>query len=79
MLTPSFSIGDSNDGLGRMLEVLRFWFTKDLVCLCCSRCLNNTKLTGYVEIRQREAVQAIQFHLRGVLSSMSNPSLLPII
>ena len=25
------SIGDSNDDLGRMLEVLRFWFTKDLV------------------------------------------------
>ncbi|KAL9133190.1 MAG: hypothetical protein Q9175_005631 [Cornicularia normoerica] len=24
------AIGDSNDGLGRMLEVLRFWFTKDL-------------------------------------------------
>ncbi|KAI9834253.1 MAG: hypothetical protein M1819_003091 [Sarea resinae] len=24
------SIGDSNDPLGRMLEVLRFWFTKDL-------------------------------------------------
>lgn len=25
------SIGDSDDELGRMLEVLRFWFTKDLV------------------------------------------------
>lgn len=25
------SIGDSEDGLGRMLAVLRFWFTKDLV------------------------------------------------
>ena len=24
------AIGDSDDGLGRMLEVLRFWFTKDL-------------------------------------------------
>lgn len=28
------SIGDSEDELGRMLAVLRFWFTKDLV-----RCL----------------------------------------
>jgi hypothetical protein len=27
------SIGKSDDPLGRMLEVLRFWFTKDLVCL----------------------------------------------
>lgn len=26
------SIGDSEDELGRMLAVLRFWFTKDLVC-----------------------------------------------
>lgn len=26
------SIGTSDDDLGRMLEVLRFWFTKDLVC-----------------------------------------------
>lgn len=26
------SIGKSDDELGRMLEVLRFWFTKDLVC-----------------------------------------------
>lgn len=25
------SIGDSEDELGRMLAVLRFWFTKDLV------------------------------------------------
>jgi len=25
------SIGKSDDELGRMLEVLRFWFTKDLV------------------------------------------------
>lgn len=25
------SIGTSDDELGRMLEVLRFWFTKDLV------------------------------------------------
>lgn len=25
------SIGDSDDELGRMLAVLRFWFTKDLV------------------------------------------------
>ncbi|KAL8960670.1 MAG: hypothetical protein Q9193_002667 [Seirophora villosa] len=27
------SIGDSNDALGRMLAVLRFWFTKDLVSM----------------------------------------------
>ncbi|BDD63240.1 Oxysterol-binding protein-like protein 1 [Monascus purpureus] len=27
------SIGKSDDPLGRMLEVLRFWFTKDLVYL----------------------------------------------
>lgn len=27
----SSSIGDSEDELGRMLAVLRFWFTKDLV------------------------------------------------
>ncbi len=25
------AIGKSEDDLGRMLEVLRFWFTKDLV------------------------------------------------
>lgn len=25
------SIGKSDDEVGRMLEVLRFWFTKDLV------------------------------------------------
>ena len=30
-LTSSDSIGDSDDGLGRMLSVIRFWFTKDLV------------------------------------------------
>jgi hypothetical protein len=30
-LTSFNSIGDSDDDLGRMLEVLRFWFTKDLV------------------------------------------------
>lgn len=29
----SFSIGKSDDELGRMLEVLRFWFTKDLVSM----------------------------------------------
>lgn len=27
------SIGTSDDELGRMLEVLKFWFTKDLVLL----------------------------------------------
>ncbi len=27
-----YSIGDSDEPLGRMLGVLRFWFTKDLVC-----------------------------------------------
>lgn len=27
------SIGTSDDELGRMLEVLKFWFTKDLVFL----------------------------------------------
>ena len=26
-------IGDSDDSLGRMLAVLRFWFTKDLVSI----------------------------------------------
>jgi hypothetical protein len=26
-----YSIGQSEEDLGRMLEVLRFWFTKDLV------------------------------------------------
>lgn len=34
LLNPSdikSSIGDSEDELGRMLAVLRFWFTKDLV------------------------------------------------
>ncbi len=31
LLTLTFSIGDSDDELGRMLAVLRFWFTKDLV------------------------------------------------
>jgi hypothetical protein len=31
VLTKSYSIGKSDDELGRMLEVLRFWFTKDLV------------------------------------------------
>ena len=30
-LTVSYSIGDPEDALGRMLAVLRFWFTKDLV------------------------------------------------
>lgn len=30
-LTSSDSIGDSDDTLGRMLSVIRFWFTKDLV------------------------------------------------
>ena len=31
LLKEGISIGDSEDGLGRMLAVLRFWFTKDLV------------------------------------------------
>ncbi len=34
-LTDLRSIGQSNDELGRFLEVLRFWFTKDLVSLAC--------------------------------------------
>jgi hypothetical protein len=28
-----YSIGKSDEPVGRMLEVLRFWFTKDLVWL----------------------------------------------
>lgn len=40
MLTRSYSIGKSDDELGRMLEVLRFWFTKDLVCFGCSDSLD---------------------------------------
>lgn len=31
MRLTSSSIGKSDDEVGRMLEVLRFWFTKDLV------------------------------------------------
>jgi oxysterol-binding protein-related protein 9/10/11 len=32
------SIGRSDDEIGRMLEVLRFWFTKDLVWIPTSIC-----------------------------------------
>ena len=57
-LKEASSIGDSEDALGRMLAVLRFWFTKDLVDdvrdlekvgadSCC------------LEIRQGQAMQAI--------------------
>ncbi|CAG8905202.1 unnamed protein product [Penicillium egyptiacum] len=35
-------IGKSDDELGRMLEVLRFWFTKDLVCFGCSDSLGHS-------------------------------------
>ena len=39
------SIGQSDSELGRMLEVLRFWFTKDLVrrpsCACDSVLIMN--------------------------------------
>lgn len=56
------SIGKSDDDLGRMLEVLRFWFTKDLVRLR-ARKLTRRLVADYVaEIREREALQAIQLY-----------------
>ena len=38
-LTSSDSIGDSDDALGRMLAVIRFWFTKDLVGFWASKAM----------------------------------------
>ena len=38
------SIGDSDDDLGRMLAVLRFWFTKDLVRLISYLCFSGAAL-----------------------------------
>lgn len=35
-MTDFGSMADSEDSVGRMLGVLRFWFTKDLVCLVTS-------------------------------------------
>ena len=52
------SIGDSDTDIGRMLEVLRFWFTKDLVRVLPT-CTLNARADEAVEIRQGEAVQAL--------------------
>ncbi|MCJ1470988.1 hypothetical protein MMC07_009636 [Pseudocyphellaria aurata] len=46
------SIGDSEDGLGRMLAVLRFWFTKDLVGGSDGGCMapdGNKEMQKYVK------------------------------
>ena len=48
-LTSSDSIGDSDDALGRMLAVIRFWFTKDLVGFWASKAM---KLKGPNESRR---------------------------
>ncbi len=58
VIADMISIGKSDDELGRMLEVLRYWFTKDLVwaLLLCW----NVPADRAVEIRQGEAMQAIQ-------------------
>lgn len=51
-----YSIGDSEDQVGRMLGVLRFWFTKDLV----RPIYRHGKLELIpIAIRQREAMQTI--------------------
>ena len=57
-LKEASSIGDSEDALGRMLAVLRFWFTKDLVDHI--RDLEKAGAnTNCLEIRQGEAMQAL--------------------
>ena len=62
------SIGDSDDDLGRMLGTLRFWFTKDLVRG------TYTDPSGIAnagtEIRQGQAMQALQLHTGRVLQGM---------
>ena len=69
-LTPMCSIGDSDDELGRMLGVLRFWFTKDLVGFRRSSSLKDEELTKSIEIRQRKAMQTLQLCAWRVLSGM---------
>lgn len=49
MLNNDPSIGDSDDDLGRMLAVLRFWFTKDLVLFHESEHITLTVLTAPVK------------------------------
>lgn len=51
-----------------MLEVLRFWFTKDLVYLDCGR-LEGRYAECPTEIRQGQAVQALQFDTGRILPS----------
>jgi hypothetical protein len=65
------SIGQSEDPLGRTLEVLRFWFTKDLVYCPHSRCIVNQwqVIDQITEIHQRQTMQAVQFYLGGILQS----------
>lgn len=78
-LMVSCSIGDSDDELGRMLAVLRFWFTKDLVWSFSALSLDRGANASSAEIRQRQAMQAIQFNARGVLQSTLNPLRFPTV
>lgn len=62
VLIESYSIGKSDDELGRMLEVLRFWFTKDLVHLTptCHPLPPEIRAECWTEIHQGKTMQAIQ-------------------
>lgn len=68
-LKGTISIGDSEDGLGRMLAVLRFWFTKDLVGSVLSVAKRSIN-ARHVEIRQGKALQTLQLGTWRVLQSM---------
>jgi hypothetical protein len=63
ILTSFPSIGTSDDDLGRMLEVLRFWFTKDLVCIVNRNLPSEDRplMMRWAEIYQGKAVQTVQF------------------
>lgn len=59
------SIGKSDDEVGRMLEVLRFWFTKDLVQQAPRS--SHLNLLTQAEICQGQAVQALQLRAWRIL------------
>ena len=69
-LTYSFSIGDSDNGLGRMLEVLRFWFTKDLVGLKAKRTTVEGRAYKPTEVCEGKTLQTLQFYTRRILSGI---------
>ena len=63
------SIAEPTDPFGRMMNVLRFWFTKDLVLYAMVACwgFKSPRSNRKAEICQGQARQTVQFRVRRVL------------